>query len=221
MKSTIIRYFLGFMTRHRNVPSKFRSQGVQLLLWVVGAVSLGYAITGYSVSAWHQAQAKARFHAAMRPGAADTSLRRTPDQPVTGSESLSSGSLIGVIEIPKLGVSSVVDEGVDNKTLLVAVGHVPGTALPGQEGNVGLAGHRDTFFRQLGQLQLGDDISLTTLRGAYHYRVESTRIVKPSEKEVLDAGSHSTLTLITCYPFYYVGPAPHRFIVVARQVAAR
>lgn len=220
MKSIVIRYFQRFMSRHRNAHSKFRTQGVQLLLWVIGAVSLGYAITGYSMSAWHQTQAKARFRAAMRTGAADSnaSLLRTADRTITGLQNLAPGSLIGVIEIPKLGVSSVVDEGVDNKTLLIAVGHIPGTALPGHEGNVGLAGHRDTFFRQLGQLQLGDDISLTTLGGAYHYKVESTRIVKPSDKEVLDAGPQSTLTLVTCYPFHYVGPAPRRYIVVARQV---
>jgi sortase A len=127
------------------------------------------------------------------------------------------GCLIGVLEIPRLGISSVVDEGVDNKTLLVAVGHVPGTALPGEVGNVALAGHRDTFFSELGQLHSGDDIVLTTLRGSYRYRVEATRIVNPSDKEVLDASDRPTLTLITCYPFRYIGSAPRRFIVVARQ----
>lgn len=132
---------------------------------------------------------------------------------------IADGGLIGVLEIPRLGLSSVVDEGVDRKTLLVAVGHVPGTAFPGNRGNVALAGHRDTFFRELGQLHTGDDISLMTLQGAYRYRVESTRIVDPSAREVLDssAAGESTLTLITCYPFHYIGPAPRRFIVVAKQ----
>jgi sortase A len=199
----------------RTPNSKLSSHGLRLVLWVIGVVSLGYAITGYSASAWHQAQQKANF-------AAMASARSSDPRPVMGSlETVVTkpppGCLIGVLEIPRLGISSVVDEGVDNKTLLVAVGHVPGTALPGEVGNVALAGHRDTFFSELGQLHSGDDIVLTTLRGSYRYRVEATRIVNPSDKEVLDASDRPTLTLITCYPFRYIGSAPRRFIVVARQ----
>ncbi|HXN22834.1 MAG TPA: class D sortase [Candidatus Dormibacteraeota bacterium] len=202
----------------RTPHSKLNSSGLQLLLWVIGVVSLGYVITGYSVSAWHQAQQKANF-------AALASARSSDPHPVMGSSKTvvtkpAAGGLIGVLEIPRLGISSVVDEGVDNDTLLVAVGHVPGTAFPGEVGNVALAGHRDTFFRELGQLRSGDDIVVTTLGGSYRYRVEATRIVNPSANEVLDASDRPTLTLITCYPFRYIGSAPRRFIVVARQVAS-
>jgi len=126
--------------------------------------------------------------------------------------------VVGRIEIPKLHLDLMVREGVGEKALRLAVGHVPSTALPGQAGNVALAGHRDTFFRPLRNIQKGDVITLDTLKGSYQYVVESTQIVTPNDVWVLDASSQPTLTLITCYPFYYVGSAPNRFIVRARQV---
>jgi sortase A len=99
-----------------------------------------------------------------------------------------------------------------------AVGHIPGTPLPGQQGNVGLAGHRDTFFRGLRNIQKDDEITLTTLHGSYRYRVDSTRIVRPEDTKVLAATADDFLTLVTCYPFYFVGPAPKRFIVRAHRI---
>jgi sortase A len=129
------------------------------------------------------------------------------------------GSLIGRIEIPRLLVSVVVVEGVDKTTLRRAVGHIPGTALPGQAGNVGLAGHRDTFFRPLKDLRIRDEIQLSTLKGIFKYQVESLRIVEPDNVGVLASSGENVLTLVTCYPFYFVGPAPKRWIVRARQVS--
>lgn len=129
-------------------------------------------------------------------------------------------SLIGRLEIPQLGLSAMVREGADNGTLRKAVGHIPGTALPGAIGNVALAGHRDTFFRPLRKIKKGDTIELQTERGTYQYVVESTQIVGPRDVGVLAASGGETLTLVTCYPFYYVGSAPKRFIVHAAQVAA-
>ena len=128
--------------------------------------------------------------------------------------------LIGRIEIPRLGLSQIVMEGSDSKTLRRAVGHVPGTALPGESGNSAITAHRDTFFRPLRKIRSGDLISVTTLTGQYNYRVQSTEIVNPDNTEVLDPSSSETLTLITCYPFYFVGSAPHRFIVHAERIAA-
>lgn len=128
------------------------------------------------------------------------------------------GGLIGRMEIPRLGLSAIVMEGIGAKTLRRAVGHIPGTALPGQPGNVGISGHRDTFFRSLRNIRQNDIITLTTLLGEYRYRVVSTRVVRPDNVAVLDPSNSEVLTLVTCYPFYFVGPAPDRFIVRAERV---
>jgi len=126
--------------------------------------------------------------------------------------------LIGRIEIARLGLSVMIMEGDDGKTLRRAAGHVPGTALPGQLGNVGITAHRDTFFRPLRNIQMDDMITLTTLQGVYHYRVVSTKVVSSQEVEVLDSTGGEVLTLVTCHPFYFVGAAPNRFIVRAERV---
>lgn len=127
------------------------------------------------------------------------------------------GETIGRIEIPRLGVSTVIRAGTDARTLRLAVGHVSGTALPGEDGNVGLAGHRDTFFRRLKDIEPGDEIRVVTPYGSYMYRVERTDVVEPRDTWVLDPTPAPTLTLVTCYPFTYVGAAPQRFIVRATR----
>lgn len=126
--------------------------------------------------------------------------------------------LIGRMEIPRLLVSVVVVEGIGKTTLRRVVGHIPGTALPGQPGNVGLAGHRDTLFRSLKDLRIHDEIDFATLRGDFKYEVESLRVVDPDDVGVLAPSGKNVLTMVTCYPFFYVGPAPKRWIVRARQV---
>jgi len=126
--------------------------------------------------------------------------------------------LIGRMQVERLGVSVVVMEGTSNKTLRRAVGHIAGTALPGEPGNMGIAGHRDTFFRPLRNIQTDDIITLTTLGGAYRYRVVFAKVVSPDNVAVLNSDGSEILTLVTCYPFYYVGSAPGRFIVRAERV---
>jgi sortase A len=121
-------------------------------------------------------------------------------------------------EIARLGLSVIIIEGDDGKTLRRAAGHVRGTALPGQLGNVGITAHRDTFFRPLRNIQLDDVITLTTLQGEYRYRVVSTKVVRPADVAVLDSTGGEILTLVTCHPFYFVGAAPNRFIVRAERV---
>jgi len=128
------------------------------------------------------------------------------------------GGLVGRIEIGRLGVSVLVMEGTSDATLRRAVGHISSTALPGMPGNVGLSAHRDTFFRPLRKIRADDVIKLTTRGGKFDYRVVSTRIVDPTEVSVLDAGEGESLTLVTCYPFYFVGTAPKRFIVRAERI---
>lgn len=126
--------------------------------------------------------------------------------------------LIGRIEVPRLKVSAVVKEGDDAKTLSQAVGHVPYTPLPGERGNVGVAAHRDTYFRGLRNVRHGDEIRVTTPEGVYVYEVDALKIVWPKNVEVLDPTPDNRITLVTCYPFNYVGSAPKRFIVQGRQV---
>lgn len=121
------------------------------------------------------------------------------------------------IEIPRLDISAMVVEGVGARDLRLAVGHVPGTALPSQNGNVGIAGHRDTFFRNLRRIQQGDTIRLATLEQTFEYSVDWTRVVNPADVDVLESENEPVLTLVTCYPFFYVGPAPQRFVVRARR----
>ena len=136
-----------------------------------------------------------------------------------GAPAARTDGLIGRIEIPRLFLSAVVVEGVDKHTLRRAVEHIPGTALPGQPGNVGLAGHRDTFFRPLKDVRIKDEIRFSTPEGDFKYEVESLRVVEPDNVGVLAPSSEKVLTMVTCYPFFYIGAAPKRFVVRARQVA--
>ncbi|MEO8028592.1 MAG: class D sortase, partial [Bryobacteraceae bacterium] len=130
------------------------------------------------------------------------------------------GGLVGKLEIPRLKLSLIVFEGTDEPVLQRGVGHLAGSAMPGDAGNVVVAAHRDTFFRSLNDIQQGDEILFTTPGGAKRYAVESAEVINPTQTEVLNATSTPTLTLITCYPFYFVGHAPKRFIVRARPIDA-
>jgi sortase A len=145
-----------------------------------------------------------------RPTLASISLKPSPP--------LAIGSLIGRLEISRLGVSAMLIEGVSRTNLRRAIGHIPGTAVPGQPGNVGISGHRDTFFRPLRNIRENDIIIVTTPVSAYRYRVVSTRIVSPDDVAVLNPGETEVLTLVTCYPFYFVGAAPDRFVVRAQRI---
>jgi sortase A len=127
------------------------------------------------------------------------------------------GDIVGKIEIPRLGISVVVLHGVESETLIAGVGHVPGTPLPGPHGNTVLAAHRDTYFRKLEGILAGDSIQVATLRGTFEYIVDSVEIVDPEETRVMESRARPELTLITCYPFYFVGNAPKRFVVHAER----
>jgi len=131
---------------------------------------------------------------------------------------ISNGDLIGRVDVPRLKLSAVIAEGDDDSTLGKAVGHLPDTPLPWQPGNVGIAAHRDTLFRPLRNIRLDDEVKVVTPRGEYLYRVRKTQIVNPEDVWVLAPTSTPTLTLITCYPFSFVGHAPKRFVVQAERV---
>jgi sortase A len=138
-------------------------------------------------------------------------------QPTSIRGTLAAGSLIGSLEIPRLRLSAMVAEGDDDSTLRIAIGHLPDTPLPWEDGNSALAAHRDTFFRPLRDIRSGDELRLTTVREELWYRVRETLVVGPEDVGVLDSTGSPTLTLITCYPFNYVGHAPQRFIVRAER----
>jgi sortase A len=199
------------------------------LRWVEWSL---YAVAAVCLGAWLYSTAEARLFqsfeewrlerrlaeapapaGAVLPGDAGTESARPAVAGVEPGESL------GRLEISRLGLEVIVAEGVDAKTLRRAAGHIPGTALPGAAGNVGIAGHRDSFFRPLKDVAAGDEVVVTTPYGTTRYRVETTEIVDPHRVDVLDPTAEPTLTLVTCYPFYYVGSAPKRFIVTAREIA--
>jgi sortase A len=192
------------MTSHR------ARKWTEIFLLVAGAIAVG--IWGWSYMRrsvfqnWGNRVLDHRMHS--RPQAS-TQGRAAPPP-------MQNGALIGRLAIPRLNMRSVVREGAGQDTLDVALGHIPGTALPGQPGNTGIAGHRDTLFRGLRKIEKDDVIEFQTPAGSYSYRVESTGIVKPDDVAVLRDGRRPELTLVTCYPFYYVGSAPDRFIVKAR-----
>ena len=129
------------------------------------------------------------------------------------------GEIIGRVDIPRIKLSAAVAEGDDESTLGKAVGHLPDTPFPWQrQGNVALAAHRDGLFRPLEKIRLNDDVRVVTARGEYHYRVKKTHIVDPDDVWVIAPTDTPTITLITCYPFSFVGNAPRRFIVQAELV---
>jgi sortase A len=136
------------------------------------------------------------------------------EQPVLA---IKEGDVLGHIEIPRMGVSVAVLQGTTSRTLRLGVGHINGTALPGEPGNIGIAGHRDTFFRALKDIRKDDEIQLETATGITRYEVDLIQITSPSNVGVLAPTAESSLTLVTCYPFYYIGAAPKRFIVHAHR----
>ena len=185
---------------------------LEMCFWAMGCLALGYCAFLWGRAQYDQAEGKWALEHTL-PGDPMTmagSSRRPPDSV--------EGSLVGRIDIPRLDVSAVVFEGTSDDTLARGVGHLRGSAGPGERGNLVLAGHRDTFFRELRNIRQGDEVNIMGPEGEFEYRVESTAIVEPDRTEVLKAGDGSTLTLITCFPFRYIGNAPQRFIVRATKV---
>jgi len=127
------------------------------------------------------------------------------------------GDILGRIEIPRIGLSVVVLEGTTSQTLQHGVGHIKGTALPGEPGNVGIAGHRDTYFRGLKDIRANDEIQIETIAGITRYEVDWIQITVPSDVAIVSSATDSALTLVTCYPFHYVGAAPERYVVHAHM----
>jgi len=205
-----------------------RSRAVSKLLeavaWTAGMVCLAYVGVRHVDSVNSNRESIRRFTELTtaehrRGGSVDVSLwsqariaawQSTRDQ--TGPTPLA------ILRIPRIHLEVPVLTGTDELTLNRAVGHIEDTALPGADGNAGIAGHRDGFFRGLMNLVAGDAIQLESLDGTDDYRIERTWIVSPDDVSVLDPTPERSLTLVTCYPFYFVGPSPQRYIVRAVRV---
>jgi sortase A len=220
------------------LPARFRRPRfaswkpvLEQTLGLVAVMAIAYCTWGFVDARLYQAIEERRFEELFERRLAELSAPRAVSpanravvprapQPPRPPPVIRNAAILGRIEIPRLGLAAMVAEGTDSHTLRRAVGHIPGTALPGYRGNVALAGHRDAFFRGLGQVRPGDQIRLRTESGVYVYEIGTSRIVGPEQTDVLAPSNVPTLTLITCYPFGWIGPAPQRFIVSARLVTA-
>lgn len=186
-----------------------RTRRVGLLLTLMGVVAILWVGFQLTLAAWFDRQTKAALDG----------LHNVPRrEPVPTPDRMTSGEPIGTLEIVRLGLSGAVIEGDSDAVLDRAIGHLPDTPLPWKEGNSALAAHRDTIFRPLKGVRLGDVLRLKTPHGNFDYRVRDTLIVKPDEVWVLDPTPTTTLTLISCWPFNYIGHAPERFIVRAERI---
>jgi sortase A len=220
----------------RPAPTRSLVRRSPHFFFIVGILALGYVAVTLLEARLYQVHEARRFEQArqerqMRKSASPSGSSQSPEPPplparpgqrdhaaTEDSETAGRSRAWGRIEISSIGLSAMILEGVDQGTLRRAVGHIPGTALPGHPGNAALAGHRDTFFRALRNIRKDDEITLETLDGSYRYRVDFTRVVAPGYIEVLDGSDDAILTLVTCYPFSFVGPAPQRYIVRAHKI---
>lgn len=176
------------------------------ILIVLGALLLGYVGWQYADMAWSQRELQNQW-------AKQQSRRATQTQ--NASDSISDDGLTR-LSIPKINLAAVVVEGTGRKQLLLGPGHMEDTASPGESGNAVISAHRDTFFRHIHELQKGDEVLVQRNGKTYRYAVQSKRIVQPTDLSVVNPSKDARLTLITCYPTYYIGPAPERLVVVSK-----
>jgi sortase A len=203
------------MTQH----AKHLAQAGQLVFAAVAILALGYWITMFVHTKSYQAQEERKFADELQAGIRKRAASKVEPAGKVREPKPGKGSVIGMLAIPRVGFSTILVEGSGKAELKLAPGHVPGTALPEDRGNVAIAGHRDTSFRVLRFIRKDDIITLLTRRGEYSYRVVSTTVVQPDDIRVLYPTERDALTLVTCYPFSFVGPAPRRFIVRAERIA--
>jgi len=197
-------------------------QTLERVLLAAGLLCLALYANACAQRALYQSQAESEFEQAVveqlqaedEPDQSEWSPeRRARFEQIRGK----AVEALGRLEIPVVSLSVMLLEGTDDQTLDRGVGRIEGTARPGETGNLGIAGHRDGFFRSLRHVSVGDEIKLSTLEGLARYRIVDLRVVSPRDVEVLEPTDEPSLTLVTCHPFYWVGDAPERFIVHARQ----
>ena len=182
----------------------------QRLLFMTGILALGYVGFTLVDARLYEVSAKRSLE-----GQIEVGKERSQTQP---KPAVKKGDVLGRMDVPRLGISVAVLQGTSSRILRLGAGHIEGTPLPGETGNSGIAAHRDTFFRQLKDIRKDDEIQLQTATGLFRYDVEWAKVVEPDDTTVLEPSTtENTLTLVTCYPFYFVGPSPKRFVVRARK----
>jgi sortase A len=192
---------------------------LSLALCAVGIGLLAYWAAVTIDAYLFQRQLTQRLETTISPDSvASDSLSSVPEVASSTRREADTSGLIGRFEIPRLGISAMVTEGVTRQALGRGIGHVPGTAFPGERGNVGLAAHRDTYFRRLKGVAQGDRVRLDTPDGVFSYEVEWAQVVNPDRVDLLRDTGRRALTLVTCYPFNWVGSAPQRFVVRCRAI---
>ena len=187
---------------------------LELVLLIIAIAALGWVVHEQVTASRDQANWAQELESQLTATTGGAAAPATASAAAPRKRVAMTGTL-GRIEIPRLRLSVMTREGADAATLRRAVGHVPSTALPGEPGNAAFAGHRDTFFRKLRDVRKGDEIVFTTAAGKHRYVVSDLRVVPPSDISVLEPTERPVLTLVTCYPFNYIGSAPERFIVRA------
>jgi sortase A len=187
-------------------------------LWAIGILALTGWLAVWLNARWQQTVANRELDRRMEASGSTNSPAPSVRSTVPPPPRLAEGDLIGRIEIPRLQISTVVFEGTNDNVLRIGVGHLAGSPLPGEQGNVVLAAHRDSYFRALRNIRKQDVIDVVTPSGTKQYRVDSLAIVTPDHTEVLGPTPGATLTLVTCYPFDWFGHAPKRFIVRAHEL---
>ena len=188
---------------------------VSLALLAAGCYLLWLGARELILPWWHQRQAAKIFPP--NPPAPPAPTLPPPPPPTLDHSLFHPGDTVARLSIPRLNGEWYVVEGTDDKDLRLGPGHLTGTAFPGEKGNCVIAGHRDTQFRKLKDIRKGDEILLRTSVGESRYLVTGYEIVKPTDTHSLLPTPTAELNLVTCYPFYYVGNAPKRFIVHAEQ----
>jgi len=189
-----------------------RMRWAKRVLFILSAVLLGYVSVAFVQA--KICRSKADDYLARQI------LQHSPYAEGEAAHEPAEGDILGRIEIPRLKLSAVILEGTQTRTLRLGAGHIGGTAFPGKPGNSAIAGHRDIFFRSLKGIHADDEIQLQTQGGSTRYFVVWVKVVAPEDVSILDPTDESELTLVTCYPFYFIGTAPKRFVVRAHQVAA-
>jgi sortase A len=195
--------------RYRLTRTQWLLRCGRCLCFSVAILALGYFGFTLLDARAYQASAKRSLQ--------DEIQTQQQGQVSTPRPSLKDGDVVARLDVPRLGLSVAVLQGTNSRVLALGAGHIPGTALPGDLGNSGIAGHRDTFFRELRDIREKDEIQLQTAAGAFRYEVDWVKVVAPEDLSVLAPSAESALTLVTCYPFQYFGRAPSRFVVHARR----
>lgn len=180
------------------------------LLFMTGTLALGYV--GFTVldARLYQMSAKQALESQIQ-------VDRDPQAIQPSPAAIKAGDVLGRLDIPRLGLSVAVLQGTGRRMLRLGAGHIEGTPLPGEAGNSAIAGHRDTFFRELKDIRGQDEIQFQTATGLFRYKVDWMKVVEPDDISVLAPATQAELTLVTCYPFYFLGAAPNRFVVRAHR----